>query len=356
MICTPLHFAHKILSELQKTCSSAILVKAAIFEEIGLDHLQVRDIPRPSVESHDVLIRVKMAGVNPVDSFVVSGMRQVKPMPHIPGSEFAGIVEEFGNHVTRVREGDRVAVYNRLFDEACDMCISGKEMLCRTGGIRGVVTNGGFSELVSVPEKNVFKVPESIGWELAASLPVSALTAYHALNEAQLRVNECLTVFGASGNTGMFATQFGKKFGAKVIAVTSKDWLKDYGADHTVKYEDSGKEIERLTGGKMADVVINSLGLETWVRAFDVLGAGGRLVFFGTLTGGKVDLNLDRIYGRQQKIIGTTGGSRKEMQELVDNADDLKVRVWRKFRLEEAQNAIRSLRSKERDGRILLQL
>jgi NADPH:quinone reductase-like Zn-dependent oxidoreductase len=331
-------------------------VKATVFEKNGLDNLEIKDVPRPSADSHDVLIRVKMAGVNPIDFFVVSGMRQIKPMPHIPGAEFAGIVEEIGNHVTHIEKGDRVVVYNRVFDDVCDMCLSGREMLCRNGGIMGVVTNGGYAEYIAVPEKNVFRIPDDMSWELAASLSVAALTSYHALNEAQLRINECLVVFGASGNTGMFAVQFGSRLGANVIAVTRKGWLRDYGAHYVVGYENADEEIRKITAGKMADVVLNSLGSETWPKALEALGLGGRLVFFGTLTGAKVDLDLARIYFKQARIIGTTGGSRKEMQDLIDTAGKLKVRLWKKFRLEEAADALKSLSSKERDGRILLEL
>lgn len=331
-------------------------MKAAVFEKNGLDNLEIKDVPRPSVDSHDVLIRVKMAGVNPIDFFVVSGMRQINPMPHIPGAEFAGIVEEIGNHVTRIKNGDRVVVYNRVFDDVCDMCLSGREMLCRNGGIMGVVTNGGYAEYIAVPEKNVFRIPDDVSWELAASLSVAALTSYHALNEAQLRINECLVVFGASGNTGMFAVQFGSRLGGNVIAVTRKGWLRDFGAHYVVDYESADEEIRKITAGKMADVVLNSLGSETWPKALEALGLGARLVFFGTLTGAKVDLDLANIYFKQAKIIGTTGGSRKEMQDLIDTAGKLKLRLWKKFRLEEAANALKSLSSKERDGRILLEL
>jgi D-arabinose 1-dehydrogenase-like Zn-dependent alcohol dehydrogenase len=257
--------------------------------------------------------------------------------------------------VTHLKKGDRVTVYDRVFDDVCDMCLTGNEMLCRNGGIVGVVTNGGYAEYASVPEKSVFKIPDRISWEMAASLPVAALTPYHALNEAQLKVNEYLVIFGASGNTGMFAVQYGKMSGARVIAVTGKEWVKDLGADHIVRRENATNEISKITDGKMANVVLNSLGSETWHKALDALGSMGRLVFFGTMTGSKVDLDLGMIYNKQVRIIGTTGGTRKEMQELIDVADTLKLRIWKKFRLEEILNALKSLSSEERDGRILVE-
>jgi NADPH:quinone reductase-like Zn-dependent oxidoreductase len=191
---------------------------------------------------------------------------------------------------------------------------------------------------------------------MAASLPVSALTPYHALRKAELTINETLVVFGASGNTGMFAVQLGKRFSANVIAVSRKTWLKDFGADYSVGHEDAIEQIREITSGKMADVVLNSLGSETWSPSVEAIGLNGRLVFFGTLTGGSINLALDRLYGKQAQIIGTTGGTRKELKELITIAKSLKLRVWKKFRLENGINALKSLSSKERDGRALIEL
>ncbi|MDQ1279385.1 MAG: hypothetical protein QG670_647 [Thermoproteota archaeon] len=332
------------------------MMKALVFEKGGLDNLKVRDVEKPMVSSHDVLIKIKIAGVNPVDRFVVELTREVRPIPHIPGSEFAGVVDEVGDHVTDLKKGERVIVYNRVFDDTCDMCLSKSEMLCRTGGIRGVITNGGFAEYTTVPERNAFKIPEEVSWEVAASLPVSALTPYHALMEAGLKAYETLAVFGASGNTGSFAIQFGRKFGAKVIAVSRKNWIRDFGADDVLAYQDVIGRIKEITLGKMADVVLNSLGSEMWLTALDVTGLKGRLVFFGVLTGSKVDLALDRIYAKQIKIIGTTGGTRKELQELIGISTSLNVRVWKKFKLEDGAKALKALSDYERDGRILLEI
>jgi len=180
-------------------------MKALVFEKNGLENLKIKDVKEPAVGLNDVLIEVKMAGVNPIDYSVVTRIPNVKPVPHIPGAEFAGIIEEVGDSVTTLKKGDKVTVYNRVFDGICDMCLSNSEMPCRNGGIMSVVTNGGYAQSVAVPEKNAFKLPDDTSWEIAASLPVAALTPYHALKKAELAPNENLVVFGASGNTGIFA-------------------------------------------------------------------------------------------------------------------------------------------------------
>ena len=326
-------------------------MKAVIFEKPGLENLKVKlDIEEPKITDHDVLIKVKMAGVNPIDHFAISGAREIKPIPHIPGAESAGEVEKTGKHVTSLKQGDRVVVYGRVFDGTCDMCLNGYEMLCRSGGIIGVMTNGGFAEYIAVPEKNVFKIPNDIEWELAASLPVTTITPYHALKEATLKVNESLLIFGASGNTGAMAIQFGKKMGAKVIAVSKDEWVKNFGADYVIDdYDKVTEKVNELTQGKMVDVVLNSLGVGTWDSSFASVGVNGRLVTFGGLTGADVKLNVQSLYSNQVKLVGSTGGTRNDLREIIEMSKELKIRVWKKFKLDEVKEALQGLFSKGKE-------
>jgi NADPH:quinone reductase-like Zn-dependent oxidoreductase len=345
-------------------------MRAAIFEKPGLENLKViDDIEQPKISDHDILIKVKIAGINPIDHFVASGtVPKIYPLPHIPGAESSGIIEQVGSHVNtssnnnnrNFKKGDRVIVHNKVFDGTCDMCLSGLDMICRNGGLIGAITNGGFAEYIAVPERNVFKIPDDMDWELAASLPVTSLTPYHALKEASLKINEYLLIFGASGNTGMIAVQLGKKMGARVIAVSKDNWVKDdYGADYIISdYDRVTEKVKDITNGKMADVVLNSLGINTWTSSFESVGINGRWVAFGGLTGADVKLNVQALYSKQIKLIGSTGGTRKDMQELVDiaSAKQLKVRVWKKFKLDNVKEALEALFAKERDGRIFLKI
>ncbi|BFH72626.1 alcohol dehydrogenase catalytic domain-containing protein [Sulfurisphaera javensis] len=328
-------------------------MKALVFEKSGLENLKLSDVNQPEIGTHDVLIRVKMTGVNPIDYFVVNFI-PVKPIPHIPGAEIYGEVVKVGDHVKDIKIGDRVVVYNRVFDGKCDMCLEGMEMLCRNGGIISVITNGGFSEYFSVPEHNVVKV-EDISEEIAASLPVAGLTAYHALNTVQV-FNKTVVVFGASGNTGQFAVQLAKMMGGYVIAVTSKNWIKDFGADEVVSYNEVEEKVKKLTDGKMADIVINSVGSSVWDKSLSVLGNNGKLLFFGGITGSNVNLDLGMIYGKHASLVGTTGGNRKELVELARIAKRLRVKTWKVMKLEEGQEALKALFDKNRDGRIFLKI
>jgi len=201
-----------------------------------------------------------------------------------------------------------------------------------------------------------------LDWNTAASLPVTCLAPYHALKETSLKINEYLLVFGASGSTGMIAVQLAKKMGAKVIAVSKHNWIKESefgGADYLISdYNRVADQIKDITKGKMADVVLNSLGVDTWESSYASVGVNGRWVTFGTLSGSDIKLNLQSLYTRQMKLIGSTGGNRKELQEVIDMAanKEIRVKIWKKFKLDNVKEAIEALSAKERDGRILLEI
>lgn len=331
-------------------------MNAVAFNEPGLENLNFVNVPVPEIGSNDVLVRVVLAGINPIDYFIVKGLRPVTIFPHIPGSEFAGIVEEVGENVKNLKKSDRVIVYPRIFDGECDFCLEGKEMLCRSGGLIGQISQGGFAEYTVVPSKNVFKIGDNISWEIAASVPIAALTAYHALKEANVGFNHLTVVVGASGNTGMFAVQFAKMMGAKIIAISRKNWVKDFGADYVTDMERAYDVVRNVSGGKMADVVLDSLGSETFAKSLELVGLNGKIVIFGALTGGEATVPLFKVYSKHLSIVGTTGGTRKEMMEIIAKLDRLKVKVWKKFGLNEARKGLEELFSPQRDGRIFLEI
>src|ERR671931_2004786 len=127
--------------------------------------------------------------------------------------------------------------------------------------------------------------------------------------------------------------------GAKVIAVSKDDWIKtDFGANYIISdYDKVAEQVKEITQGKMADVVLNSLGIGTWDSSFASVGINGRWVAFGGLTGADVKLNVQSLYSKQIKLIGSTGGTRKELQELVDISSSKELKVWKRFKLENAK-------------------
>lgn len=153
------------------------------------------------------------------------------------------------------------------------------------------------------------------------------------------------------------AIQFANRMGAKVIAVSKDDWVKDLGAHYVIKeYDKVVETVKEITNGKMADVVINSVGIKTWKSSFESVGANGRLVTFGGLTGADVKLNVQSLYSRQVKLIGSSHGTRKELKDLINMSKGLKIKVSRRFKLDETKEAIQALFAKERQGRIMLEI
>jgi NADPH:quinone reductase-like Zn-dependent oxidoreductase len=153
------------------------------------------------------------------------------------------------------------------------------------------------------------------------------------------------------------AVQFANRMGAKVIAVSKDDWVKDFGADYIInEYGKVIEEVKKITNGKMADVVLNSLGIGTWESSFESVGPNGRLVTFGGLTGADVKLNVQSLYTRQIKLIGSSRGTRAELKDLINMSKELKTKVWKRFKLNETKEAIQALFAKERAGRIMLEI
>ncbi len=337
------------------------MMKALVLDKPGIANLRLKEVKMPAVSTGEVLIRVKMLGLNPADRSAVTGRFPARPNPHIAGLEFAGIVERLGNGVKGLRPGDRVAVYPYIFCGKCAMCANSTEMLCknrRGWGLIGLDYTGGFSEYAVLPAKNLVKLPSGTSWEVAASLPIAALTSYHAVVEAALKKGDTLLVFGASGNTGMFAVQLGKLMGASVIAVSSKRWLgTELDADYVIGRKNVTSVVKGITRHNMADVVINSVGAAVWDDSVGSLAQLGRLCVFGSyITGHRVNFAIDDLYAKNARILGVTGGTIREFKELVGLSGRLKVKVWKRFRLEEGREALKALNSKDRDGRVMLKI
>jgi len=155
----------------------------------------------------------------------------------------------------------------------------------------------------------------------------------------------------------MMAIQFAKRMGAKVIAVSKDEWVKDFGADYIIsEYDKVVEKVKDITNGKMADVVINSVGIGTWESSFESVGINGRLVTFGGLTVADVKLNVQTLYTRQVKLIGSSRGTKAELKDLINISKELKTKVWKRFKLDKTKEAIQALFAKERDGRIMLEV
>ncbi|CAN5491784.1 zinc-binding dehydrogenase [soil metagenome] len=300
-------------------------MRAAIFHEHGgPEQLRIEEVPRPEPGPGEVLVEVRAAAMNHLDLWVRRGLPIEITMPHIGGSDVAGVIAEVGSGVTGVTVGERVVVNPSLWCGRCRWCIRGEESLCVHYRILGEHTNGGFAEFVAVPATNVYPLPERISFEAAAALPVSYQTAWRALiTRAALRAGEDVLVLGASGGTAIATIQIAKLAGARVFAVTSGAEsvarVRELGAD--LVYDrtevDFSREVYRKTGKQGVDVVVEGIGEATWTPSLRALAPNGRLVNYGATTGSKVVSDLRLIFWKQLQIIGTTMASRSEFEAML---------------------------------------
>lgn len=322
---------------------------ARVYSPFGKENLKIEEIDEPTPSHGEVLVRVEKAGLNPIDYNLIHGkiVYNLQPVPHIPGSEVIGTVISDG---LTVKKGDKVMVYNRIFDGSCEFCLSNREHLCKNGGIWGVVTNGGYAETIAISESNLFKIPSGLDEDTAVSVPIGALTSYRALLRAGASVGKSILIYGASGNTGIFAIQIAKAMGMDVYAVSRKKWLKDYGVADVFE---AGEILETFT----ADIVMNSLGSDFWESSLKHVSVDGALVTFGVLSGREGKVDIANLYTREMRIIGSTGGTRKDLHDLLSimKRHPMKAPVSKKFSLSNISEALEYY-TENRDGRIVIEI
>lgn len=240
-------------------------MKAVVINEFGgREALKCAELPMPEPGEGEVLLRVRAAGVNPVDWKIRAGhLKDFYPykFPIVLGWDLAGVVEKLGYSARRFKPGDEVYAY------------------CR----RPVIQHGTYAEYVAIFESYITTRPKNISFEEAAAIPLAGLTAYQSVYDAvKLKAGESILILGASGGVGSFGVQFAKIVGAKVVAVSSKRnhaYMKELGADEAVDYalgdfRDAVKSI--LPQG--ADVVFDCFGLEALAKGYDCVKRGGRVV------------------------------------------------------------------------------
>jgi NADPH:quinone reductase-like Zn-dependent oxidoreductase len=249
----------------------------------GRDALELVDVEPPPVAPDGVLLRVRAAGVNPVDYKVREGkLAGGFPFhfPVIPGWDAAGVVEEVGAAVTWFKPGDRAYGYCRRHD----------------------LEYGTYAEFVTVPEGFLAHMPEDTGFVEAGALPLAALTAHQSLERLGLRAGEVLFVSGGAGGVGHIAIQLARARGAKVVATGSPksfDFLRELGAE-PVDYGDddvAGQVREHNYGGG-ADAAFDLFGGPGLEQAFACLRPGGRLVSVAAPPGEREHIETGYVFVR----------------------------------------------------------
>ncbi len=240
-------------------------MKAIAIKEFGSqDTLQLLELPVPEVGKQEILVRVKAAGVNPVDWKIREGyLKDLFPheFPVILGWDAAGIVESVGQEVTRFKEGDEIMAY------------------CR----KPIIHGGAYAEYILLEEEHAALKPHNSSFEEAASMPLAALTAYQALfDAAKLQPRETVLIHAAAGGVGGFGVQLAKDRGAIVFATASArntEYVYDLGATSVFDYTQIDfREGVRSENSDGVDVVFDCVGGEVLKKSSTIVKKGGRLI------------------------------------------------------------------------------
>lgn len=339
-------------------------MKALYYDQpIGHKGIKLGDFPVPEITDTEVLVHVKAFSLNHLDVWVMSGNYPAKvPMPHIFGSDSSGVVEEVGKNVQYIKPGDEVIVHPGLSCGRCEQCMSGHDNECRDFMILGVVAPGVSAEYVKVPASNIFKKPEGLSFEEAAGIGITYTTAWNSLvMKAGIRQGETVLVLGGGGGAGAALIQVAKLFNAMVITTVGDDWkiekAKAIGAGHVVNHAkaDFLEAVKKITGGALADIVVDHVGAETFIKSLAAVRKGGRAVTFGATTGDEVRLSLRHVFGRSVTIHGVyTGPKAAVFQYLKLFPVKLKTVIDSVFEFGDAQKAYEKLLSRQFFGKIVV--
>ncbi|MGE0440317.1 MAG: zinc-binding dehydrogenase [Gemmatimonadales bacterium] len=300
-----------------------------------------------------------------MDLFVLEGLPGVTlDFPHIVGTDAAGEVAAVGDGVAGLGPGDRVVVNPGISCGACPMCLTDQDPLCRRFGVLGEHAPGTAAEYLLVPARNVVRIGEHLGWAEAAALPLATLTAWRMLvTRARLTAGETVLVWGVGGGVSLAALQIARHLGARVIATSSSDEklarARALGAELTLNHTtaDVTRETRTFTGIG-ADVVVDSVGEQTWERSLRALRPGGRLVTCGATTGPHVALDIRKLFWFQWSILGSTMGSVGEFRAMIEVANQGKLTplVDSVFPLDRGIDAYRRLAGGTQLGKVVIEV
>jgi NADPH:quinone reductase-like Zn-dependent oxidoreductase len=337
-------------------------LRAARFHQHGgPEVLRYEEAPDPDPSSGRAIVRVRGCALNHLDLWQRHGIPRVRiPLPHISGSDVSGEVVDAGGG--SIPAGQRVLVHPGLGCGACRVCREDRDSLCASYDVLGLLSDGGYAELVSVPAGNLVPIPDHIGFVEAAAFPLTFLTAWHMLvTVARIREGDDVLVLAGGSGVGQAAIQIARMHGARVFATSGPSKLertKALGAAAVFDHysSDFGKECRALTSGRGVDIVIEHVGEATWERSVRALANGGRLVTCGATTGGAAAIDLHHLFARQLSLHGTYMGAKAELLAAVPHffSGRLTPVVDEVLPLAEAARAHRRLEGREQFGKIVL--
>jgi NADPH:quinone reductase-like Zn-dependent oxidoreductase len=342
-------------------------MKAAVITEHGeLDKVDPAEIAKPKPDRGEVLIQVKSAALNHLDIWVRRGRRGVTlSMPHILGSDAAGVISEVGAGVDGFAAGDEVIINPGLSCGKCEHCRRGEQSECVSFGIVGMNRPGTFAEYVTVPATNIYPKPSHLNFDEAAALPLVYVTAWRMLmTKAGLKPGQTVLIHGIGGGVALAALQFAKLAGAVAIVTSSSDEklrrAEQIGADHIINYKvrDVATTVKDITAGRGVDIVVDTVGAATWPVDFSVVRRGGKIVLCGVTSGPKAETNLQALYWNQVTIMGSTMGSDDDFRAMLSAvfAAKLKPIIDSVFPLGKIRDAMARMEQGTQFGKIVLKI
>ena len=320
----------------------------------GLDNLKLAEIDAVDPGPGEVRVRIHSSSLNFHDYAVAIGLLPVDD-GRIPMSDGAGVVEAVGEGVTDYAVGDKVM---SLF---FPLWIDGGPQFERILGVPGDMAEGFAAETVTRPASHFTPMPSNYDFDQAATLPCAALTAWRALMvEAQVKPGDTVVVQG-TGGVSIFALQFAKAAGCKVIATSSSDEklerVKALGADELINYKSTpewGQKVVELTGGAGADVIVEVGGSGTVPQSIRGIAFGGHISMIGVLTGIGGDVPTAELFQKNAVIHGITVGSRQHQLDMVATIElnNIQPEISHRFDLAEIADAFRLQESNGHFGKI----
>ncbi|MGD0307671.1 MAG: zinc-binding dehydrogenase [Acidobacteriota bacterium] len=334
------------------------------YEHGGTDRLRYEDVPMPEPGPGEIVVRVKACALNYLDLWERRGLPGVTiPLPHISGSDVAGVIETVGAGVHHVKPGDKTLVNPGLSCMHCRACFKGLDNQCPEYSVLGYSSDGGYAEFVKVPAVNALPFPDDMPFHEAASIPLVFMTAWHMLvTRCGIGVGEDVLILGAGSGVGSAAIQIAKLFHARVITTAGTEAKMEkahaLGADHVINHSKQKirEQVHQITGKRGVDIVFEHVGTATWQDSISCLARNGRLVTCGATTGFDVKLDLRHVFAKEVTVMGSYMGSKHELLKVLRlvRAGLLHPVVAEVLPLQEAARAQEIVENGEHFGKVVL--
>jgi NADPH:quinone reductase-like Zn-dependent oxidoreductase len=352
------------ISRLYSNYKETLNMKALYYNELnGYRGITIGELPTPTINENEVLVRVKAFSLNHLDTWVMDGKYPATiPLPHIFGSDASGIVEKAGKCANHIKPGEEVIVFPGLSCGRCERCISGRDNECADFSILGVITNGVSAEYVNVPAQNIFRKPAGLSFEEASTFGITFTTAWNSLVlRARIRQGDTVLIQAAGSGAGTALIQVAKLFHAIIITTVGDDWkiekAKELGANFVINHrtKDFVETLKRITGGALADIAVDHVGAATFKKSLSCLKRGGTMVTFGATAGDDVPISLRYLFGKNLRVHGVYVGPKAAVSQYLKlSPGRLRPVIDSVFALEDVQKAYEKLLSRQFFGKIVV--